>query len=217
MAGFPLHMPVFTMPMRVALLLVALTLVFAGPASAADCAAAATPADRLSCAATQQKAADTALNASYKALMGALGPDDQGRLRDAQRAWIAFRDKECQFRAGVPADPFRQTLCVAELTGRRNDQLAAAAGCKPGDPACLPRSGTTAVPAAPVAADGNTSCRQTAGPAKAQQYVAQCLEVSPATHPPCNADNACSLIIDEIKRGCGMIGQGAPAYCATYR
>ncbi|TGQ03457.1 DUF1311 domain-containing protein, partial [Mesorhizobium sp. M4B.F.Ca.ET.215.01.1.1] len=32
------------------------------------------------------------LNAAYKALSGHLAPADQQRLRDAQRAWIPFRD-----------------------------------------------------------------------------------------------------------------------------
>ena len=59
-------------------------------------------------------------------------------------------------------------------------------------------------------------CRDTAGAEKAKTLVKQCLEVSPATHPPCNAANACSLIVDEITRGCAMIDNDAPAFCANY-
>jgi hypothetical protein len=59
-------------------------------------------------------------------------------------------------------------------------------------------------------------CRETAGAQKSAELVKQCLEVSPATHPPCNAANACSLIVDEIRRGCAMIDKNAPAYCAEY-
>ena len=59
-------------------------------------------------------------------------------------------------------------------------------------------------------------CRETAGAEKAKTLVKQCLEVSPATHPPCNAANACSLIVDEITRGCAMIDNDAPAFCANY-
>ena len=61
------------------------------------------------------------------------------------------------------------------------------------------------------------ACSVTAGVDKADVYVKQCLEVSPATHPPCNAANACELIIDEIRRGCAMIERDAPAFCAEYR
>jgi len=57
------------------------------------------------------------------------------------------------------------------------------------------------------------SCRDSAGTEQAQRYVAQCLQVSPATHPPCNAANACDLIIDEIRRGCDLLGHDAPAFC----
>lgn len=60
-------------------------------------------------------------------------------------------------------------------------------------------------------------CRETAGAAKSKMFVEQCLEVSPATHPPCNAANACSLIVDEITRGCAMIDKDAPAFCAEYK
>ena len=64
------------------------------------------------------------------------------------------------------------------------------------------------------------SCRDEIGAAKAATLVNRCTEVSPATHPPCNAANACALIIGEIKRGCGiLIKDGAadtPGYCKIY-
>jgi len=64
------------------------------------------------------------------------------------------------------------------------------------------------------------SCRGEIGAAKAAALVRQCTEVSPATHPPCNASNPCALIIGEIKRGCGLLASGgsppAPAFCRKY-
>ncbi len=68
-----------------------------------------------------------------------------------------------------------------------------------------------------MAADNSVSCLQSAGAVKANRLANQCLEVSPATHPPCNAQNACSLIVSEIRRGCSMLGPGAPGFCADYR
>lgn len=59
-------------------------------------------------------------------------------------------------------------------------------------------------------------CRETAGAEKSRALVEQCLEVSPATHPPCNVANACSLIVDEITRGCAMFEKDAPSFCADY-
>lgn len=61
------------------------------------------------------------------------------------------------------------------------------------------------------------SCNQSAGAAKAAIYVTQCLQVSPATHPPCNASNACALIIAEIRRSCALLGTDAPRFCASYK
>jgi hypothetical protein len=61
------------------------------------------------------------------------------------------------------------------------------------------------------------TCLNAVGVERSRQLVNECLQVSPSTHPPCNAQNACSVIVDEIKRGCGMITQGAPGFCAEYR
>ena len=60
------------------------------------------------------------------------------------------------------------------------------------------------------------TCTDHAGAEDAQIYVQQCLEVSPATRPPCNADNPCELIWDEIARGCAMLGNDAPDFCSEY-
>jgi hypothetical protein len=64
------------------------------------------------------------------------------------------------------------------------------------------------------------ACRETAGRAQAKLYVEQCLTVSPATHPPCNGDNPCDLIVDEIRRGCALIRSDRsikePEFCRTY-
>src|SRR4051794_41139041 len=56
-----------------------------------------------------------------------------------------------------------------------------------------------------AAAAQDSSCRNTAGPERSAGYVRQCLEVTPAMHPPCNAQNPCELIIGEIARGCRLI------------
>ena len=66
------------------------------------------------------------------------------------------------------------------------------------------------------------SCRQTAGPQRAQTMVQQCIKVSQATHPPCNADNPCDAIVDEIKHGCSELAEPGlpvkpPAFCRQYR
>ena len=65
-------------------------------------------------------------------------------------------------------------------------------------------------------------CTETAGPERSALMVRQCIQVSPATHPPCNADNICGLIRDEIIRGCTLIRAGQagttpePEFCEDY-
>jgi hypothetical protein len=66
------------------------------------------------------------------------------------------------------------------------------------------------------AAPAHASCTSEVGAARANQYVEHCRDVSPATHPPCNAANACSLLIAEIRRGCAFLKEDAPAYCRAY-
>lgn len=61
-----------------------------------------------------------------------------------------------------------------------------------------------------VVAEG---CAGEIGQRAADQLVLQCRDVSPATRPPCNVANSCSMIRDEIVRGCGMLDDDAPEYC----
>jgi hypothetical protein len=61
------------------------------------------------------------------------------------------------------------------------------------------------------------TCLQSAGKARADQLVKQCLQVSPATRPPCNAQNSCELITDEIRRSCALLGLAAPSFCNGYK
>ena len=64
------------------------------------------------------------------------------------------------------------------------------------------------------------SCSAEIGEAKASVLVNQCTEISPATHPPCNAANPCELIRSEIRRGCDFARQSpggdTPDYCEQY-
>jgi hypothetical protein len=62
------------------------------------------------------------------------------------------------------------------------------------------------------------SCVASVGAAQAQRLVERCLRVSTATHPPCDAQNTCALITDEIRHGCSLLGSSdAPGFCSEYR
>lgn len=62
------------------------------------------------------------------------------------------------------------------------------------------------------------SCTAEIGAAKASTLVDQCINISPATHPPCNAANPCEMIRSEIQRGCDLARPDGdvPDYCAEY-
>jgi hypothetical protein len=62
--------------------------------------------------------------------------------------------------------------------------------------------------ASPKGQSNEEACSASVGAEKAMNYVRECINISPATHPPCNAANSCKVIIDEIKRGCAMGGAG---------
>ncbi|GGG91462.1 hypothetical protein [Silvibacterium dinghuense] len=62
------------------------------------------------------------------------------------------------------------------------------------------------------------SCAASIGAAPAQKLVDRCLKVSTATHPPCNVQNSCALMRDEIRRSCNLLGEDdAPGFCKEYR
>lgn len=39
--------------------------------------------------------ANERLNSTYRRILGRMAPDEQAKLRKAQRAWIAYRDLDC--------------------------------------------------------------------------------------------------------------------------
>ncbi len=79
----------------------------------------------------------------------------------------------------------------------------------------LPKS--TLLPATSTPATSSSSCRLAVGDERAKRLVEECSQVSTAMHTPCNAENSCVLIIDEIKRGCAVLGRDAPQYCLEYK
>lgn len=64
---------------------------------------------------------------------------------------------------------------------------------------------------APQSEAAPRSCSAEIGAAAAKRLVGICRNVSPATHPPCNATNSCAMIEDEIARSCALFaGNGSP-------
>lgn len=117
--------------------LVALLAFVPAAAQARNCAAPMTQADMTQCAALDYQAADRELNRVYKlAIARARQMDAYLRpgetpavqiLRDAQRAWIPFRDKACEAESLLARGGSMQSQlyysCLEQLTLERTKGL----------------------------------------------------------------------------------------------
>jgi len=111
----------------------AVLLALADRARALDCSNPITTADMVTCASRDFDEADKALNASYTsamALMRKRAPDlpkAADRLRDAQRAWLAYRDANCGWAAGAvdggSMEPLVSLGCKTTMTRARTAEL----------------------------------------------------------------------------------------------
>lgn len=107
------------------------------PAQQVDCANAGSQMEMTFCAEQDWMAADAALNAAYKTAMAAqrridadLPADQRGAedyLRQAQRAWVSFRDAACAAEGyqahGGSMEPMLIYACRARLTETRARDL----------------------------------------------------------------------------------------------
>jgi hypothetical protein len=57
-------------------------------------------------------------------------------------------------------------------------------------------------------------CRDVIGLEEARALARYCIMHSAATHPPCNSHNACSMLVDELRRSCHETRSG-PLPCAA--
>jgi uncharacterized protein YecT (DUF1311 family) len=75
----------------------------------------------------EYKAADATLNRVYQQLVAMLEPEEKAQLKEAQTAWIKYRDTNCEFVAdqhkGGSIRPMIYGLCLAEVTSNRTAEL----------------------------------------------------------------------------------------------
>lgn len=94
-------------------------------------------------------------------------------------------------------------LLLVAACGQAPDRTPDIASMNHAAPSSTPTS--VAQSPKPVAgAKAQLSCAADIGAAAAAKRVAVCRNVSPATHPPCNAANSCAMIEDEIARSCAL-------------
>ncbi len=115
---------------------------FSAPAARAQDCTDATQMGLDECAGAAYKKADAELNQIYGRIVARLGQDagTKAKLVTAQKAWIAFRDADCAFRASAVAGgsiyPMAMALCLADATKQRVSELRPLLSCQEGDTTC---------------------------------------------------------------------------------
>jgi len=118
------------------------SLLLATPALAedVDCNNAMTQPDMNVCSGKGYQAADRLLNSTYAKLMAAADESDKKRLRNAERAWIAFRDAQCAYETSASIDgtihPMEVSGCYTSKTIARTKELTSLMNCPEGDLGC---------------------------------------------------------------------------------
>ena len=91
------------------------------------CANAETQAEMNICAGKEYKAADATLNQVYRQLTAILNDEEKSQLKEAQTAWLKYRDLNCEFIAdqykGGTMRPMIHGLCLADVTKNRTTEL----------------------------------------------------------------------------------------------
>jgi outer membrane biosynthesis protein TonB len=111
--------------------------------------------------------------------------------------------------AGADASLSQEPIDAVPITAEPTPAPAPAAPPKPKTEPVVSK------PAEPVGEPG--SCLAEIGEARSKRLVERCIQVSPATRPPCNSANPCAMIQGEIDRSCAMYGpdEVKPKECAA--
>jgi uncharacterized protein YecT (DUF1311 family) len=91
------------------------------------CEDAQSQAEMNICWGKEYKKADVALNEVYRQLMGMLDDEQKPQLKEAQTAWLKYRDANCEFVAdqykGGSIRPMIYAICLADVTNNRTNEL----------------------------------------------------------------------------------------------
>ncbi len=82
--------------------------------------------DMMECIGQEVQRQDARLNKAYKVLMVDLSPERKKQLREAQRAWLRFRDTNCDFYYdpnGGSSARLSGNDCIMTMTAERAKEL----------------------------------------------------------------------------------------------
>jgi uncharacterized protein YecT (DUF1311 family) len=81
------------------------------------------------CAARDYEREDKRLNQAYRDVVAKLEPAKRDKLREVQRAWLSYRDLNCEFQSedyvGGTIYSLVRSSCLAEMTRQRTKDLKA--------------------------------------------------------------------------------------------
>lgn len=162
------------------------------PAAAAEpsfsCGGSLNPTERVICADADLAALDRAVAAAYRNKFDGLPVESADALDEVVKSLVITQKAWLKHRDGCGVN----RGCIYKAYEARKSSLAAGNDGK------------------------DVPCRDVVGAAQAATYVKECVAVATETHPPCNADNACELIISHNIFRCTGLGDGAPKFCAAY-
>lgn len=116
----------------------------APPYPVKDCSQLTVQMELNACAGANLKAADVALNKAYQQAMAQqTDASSRRQLADVERAWIAYRDRECAFEVGPQENggsiwPMEMNNCLEQMTAARLHELVRLGGCTADVNACNP-------------------------------------------------------------------------------
>jgi uncharacterized protein YecT (DUF1311 family) len=99
------------------------------PKKTDPCADAQSQAELNICWGKEYKAADARLNKVYGQFASKLNDEEKVQLKNAQLAWLKYRDANCDFVAdeykGGSMRPMIAAICLADVTNNRTTELKA--------------------------------------------------------------------------------------------
>lgn len=91
------------------------------------CAKAQSQAELNDCWGKEYRAADVILNQVYRQLVSILDDEEKSQLKEAQMAWLKYRDANCEFVAdqykGGTIRPMIHAVCLGNMTQNRTTEL----------------------------------------------------------------------------------------------
>jgi uncharacterized protein YecT (DUF1311 family) len=91
------------------------------------CQDAQSQAEMNICWGKEYKKADTVLNQVYRQLVEMLDDEQKSQLKEAQTAWLKYRDLNCEFAAdqykGGSMRPMIHAICLTDVTNNRTTEL----------------------------------------------------------------------------------------------